>query len=144
MNKIKQALFATALAALALPAFAQDVIGTLSVNQGTVQASNSDGQFVTASSGQSLQAGQQITIGQNSSATVTFTNGSTVVYSTPGTYTLSMPVAATGTSTATGTGAGASAAATVGIIAGATALGALGVEQAGSGESVPPDQPVSR
>ena len=144
MNKIKQALFATALAAFALPVFAQDTIGTLMVNQGTVLASNSEGQFVTASSGQSLQAGQQITIGENSSATVTFNNGTTLSYATPGTYTVSLPVAAAGGAAGAAGATGAGTTATLGIIAGAAALGAIGTEQAGSGESVPPDHPVSK
>lgn len=144
MNKIKQALIATALAALALPAFAQDVVGTLTVNRGTVMTSTSDGQFVTATSGQGLQAGQQITVGQDSAATVNFTNGTSLSFTTPGTYTVSLPAAAAAGAGAGAAGAGASAAATVGIVAGVTALSALGVEQAGSGEQVPPDHPVSR
>lgn len=144
MNKIKKALFATVLVAFALPAFAQETIGTLTVNQGTVLASNTDGQFVTASTSQTVQEGQQITIGQNSSASVTFTNGTMVNYTTPGTYTLHMPVAGAGNSGgAVSGGAGASTGATAGIIVGAAALGALGVEQAGAGKSVPPDRPVS-
>ena len=79
----------------------------------------------------------------NSSATISFTNGAVVNYTAPGVYTINGLPAAVGAG-AVGTAGGASAAATAGIVVGAAALGALGVENAGEGEEVPPDQPISR
>ena len=47
-----------ATAALALPAFAQETIGTLTVNSGTVMTSNG-GEFATAGTGEAIQVGEQ-------------------------------------------------------------------------------------
>src|SRR5690606_31771353 len=131
-----------ATVALALPAFAQETIGTLTVNSGTVMTSNG-GEFATAGTGEAIQVGEQVMLAENSSATISFTNGAVVNYTAPGVYTISGLPAAAGAGTV-GVGAGASTAATAGIIVGAAALGALGVENAGEGEEVPPDQPLSR
>ena len=129
-----------ATAALALPAFAQETIGTLTVNSGTVMTSTG-GEFASAGSGEAIQVGEQVMLAENSSASITFSNGAVVNYTAPGVYTISgLPAAGAG---AVGTAGGASTAATVGIIVGAAALGALGVENAGEGEEVPPDQPIS-
>lgn len=141
MKTLAKVVLASTIA-LALPAFAQETIGTLTVNQGTVMTS-SGGEFASAGSGEGIQVGEQIMLGENSSATITFSNGAVVNYTAPGVYTISGLPAAVGAG-AVGTAGGASAAATAGIIAGAAALGALGVENAGEGEEVPPDQPVSR
>lgn len=145
MKKLAQIVLAAALAAAALPAFAQDAaIGTLTNVNGTVMTSN-NGEFVTANANTPIAPGQQIMIGQDSSASITFTNGAVTNFTTPGTYTVNLPVVAgSGGAAGAGTAGGASAAATAGIIVGAAALAGLGVDQAGSGEDVPPDQPVSR
>ena len=125
-----------ATAALALPAFAQETIGTLTVNSGTVMTSNG-GEFASAGSGEGIQVGEQVMLAENSSASITFSNGAVVNYSAPGVYTINgLPAAGVGTA------AGASNAATAGIIVGAAVLGALAVEQAG--DEVAPDSPVSR
>ena len=127
-----------ATAALALPAFAQETIGTLTVNSGTVMTSNG-GEFASAGSGEGIQVGEQVMLAENSSASITFSNGAVVNYSAPGVYTINgLPAAGAGV----GTGAGASTAATAGIIVGAAVLGALAVEQAG--DEVAPDSPISR
>lgn len=141
MKTLAKVVLASTIA-LALPAFAQETIGTLTVNQGTVMTSNG-GEFASAGSGEGIQVGEQLMLGENSSASITFSNGAVVNYTAPGVYTISGLPAAVGAG-AVGTAGGASAAATAGIIAGAAALGALGVENAGEGEEVPPDQPISR
>ena len=125
-----------ATAALALPAFAQETIGTLTVNSGTVMTSNG-GEFASAGSDEGIQVGEQVMLAENSSASITFSNGAVVNYSAPGVYTINGLPAAGGV----GTAAGASTAATAGIIIGAAALGGLAIEQAG--DSVAPDDPIS-
>ncbi|MDQ2702456.1 MAG: hypothetical protein M3Y70_06485 [Pseudomonadota bacterium] len=142
MKTLAKVVLASTIA-LALPAFAQETIGTLTVNSGTVMTSTG-GEFASAGSGEAIQTGEQVMLGENSSASITFSNGAVVNYTAPGVYTISgLPAAGAGAG-AVGTAGGASTAATVGIIAGAAALGALGVENAGEGEEVPPDQPISR
>lgn len=139
MKTLTKLALATAVAALSLPAFAQQTIGTLTVNSGTVMTSEG-GEFASASTGSSIQAGERLMVSENSSASVTFTNGTVVNYTAPGVYTITMPVAGVGTAGATA--GGASTAATVGIVLGAAVLGAAGVEA--NGDDVPPDSPVSR
>lgn len=137
MKTFAKAVLATAIAALAMPAFAQDTIGTLTVTQGTVMTSTG-GEFASASSGEGIQAGERIMVSEGGSASITFTNGAVVNYSAPGVYTVQMPVAGT----SVGSAGGASAAATAGIILGTAALGAAAVDQ--MGDEVAPDRPVSR
>ena len=133
-------LAVAAITAIA-PAFAQEAIGTLQV-QGTVMTSTG-GEFASATSGQAIQAGERIMVGEGGNASVTFSNGAVVNYAVPGVYTVQLPAVATAaTGTAVGTAGGASAAATVGVIVGAAALGAAATDQ--MGDEVPPDQPVSR
>lgn len=144
MKKFAQIVLATAIAAAVLPAFAQDggnPIGTLTNVNGTVMTSNG-GEFVSATSNTSIESGQQLMIGQNSSASITFTNGAVTNFTAPGTYTVTLPAVAG--SGGVGAAGGASTAATAGIIVGTAALIGLGVDQAGAGEDVPPDHPVSR
>jgi hypothetical protein len=137
MKTLAKVVLATAVAALATPAFAQDTVGTLSVNQGTVMTSTG-GEFASASSGEAIQAGERIMVGESSSASVTFTNGAVVNYTAPGVYTVQVPVAGTPVATS----GGASSAATVGIVLGAAVLGAAAIES--MGDDTPPDHPVSR
>lgn len=111
-------------------------IGTLTVNTGTVMTSMG-GEFVSASSGQSLQAGERLMVSEGGNATVNFLSGPVVEYTAPGVYTINVPYVGVPVP-----GAGASIAATTGALLGATALGAAAVEQAG--ENVPPESPVSR
>ncbi len=137
MKTLTKLALATAVAALSLPAFAQQTIGTLTVNSGTVMTSEG-GEFASASTGSSIQAGERLMVSENSSASVTFTNGAVVNYTAPGVYTITMPVAGGPVASA----GGASTAATVGIVLGAAVLGAAAVEA--NGDDVPPDHPVSR
>ncbi len=137
MKTLTKLALATAVAALSLPAFAQQTIGTLTVNSGTVMTSNG-GEFASASTGSSIESGERLMVSENSSASVTFTNGTVVNYTAPGVYTITMPVAGAPVASA----GGASTAATVGIVLGAAVLGAAAVEA--NGDDVPPDHPVSR
>ena len=139
--------FALALVAAFLftPAQAQEVIGTLTVNQGTVMTSTG-GEFASATTGQAIQAGEQIMVSEGGSASVTFSNG-VVSNFTTGVHTISgIPAAATAgvATTSVGTAGGASAAATAGVIAGTAAAVAAANEAANDGDDAAPDQPVSR
>jgi hypothetical protein len=137
MNKFAKLVLATAVAALAMPALAQETIGTLTVQQGTVMTSTG-GEFASAASGESIQSGERIMVGEGGSASVTFTNGAVVNYTAPGVYTVQMPVAGAPVASA----GGASTAVSAGIILGAAVLGAAAIDQ--MGDEVPPDSPVSR
>ena len=136
MKTLAKLVLAAAVSALALPAFAQDTIGTLTVQQGTVMTSNG-GEFASASSGESIQNGERLMIGEGGSASVTFTNGAVVNYTAPGVYTVQMPVA--GAPVAMGAS---NPAMTAGIVIGAAVLGAAAIEA--MGDDVPPDHPISR
>lgn len=131
------ALAVAAITTIAAPAFAQDVIGTLTVNQGTVMTSTG-GEFASASSGEAIQAGERVMVGEGGSASVTFNNGAVVDYTAPGVYTVQMPVAGVPVASA----GGASTTATAAIIAGTAVLGAAAVEA--NGDNVEPESPVSR
>lgn len=139
--------FALALVAASLfaPAQAQEVIGTLTVNQGTVMTSTG-GEFASATTGQAIQAGEQIMVSEGGSASVTFSNG-VVTNLTTGVHTISgIPAAAGAGATAgtVGTAGGASVAATAGVIAGTAAAVAAANDAANDGDNETPDQPVSR
>jgi PKD repeat protein len=98
------------------------------------------GEFASASTGEGIQAGERLMVSEGGSATVDFANGAVVNYTAPGVYTVNVPVVG-----AAGAGVGAGAAsttATVGTMLGAAALGAAAVEE--SGDTVPPEWPVSR
>lgn len=131
------ALAVAAITAIAAPAYAQEAIGTLTVQQGTIMTSNG-GEFASASSGEAVQAGERIMVGEGGSASVTFANGAVVNYTAPGVYTVQMPVAGVPVASS----GGMSTAATAGIIVGTAALGAAAVEA--SGDTVEPEAPVSR
>lgn len=133
---IRLSLAVAAITAIAAPAFAQEATGTLQV-QGTVMTSTG-GEFASATSGQAIQAGERIMIGEGGSASVTFANGAVVNYTVPGVYTVQLPVAGVPVASAGGAGTAAS----VGITAGAAVLGAAAIES--SGDTVEPDHPVSR
>ena len=129
-----------ATAALALPAFAQETIGTLTVNSGTVMTSNG-GEFASAGSGEAIQVGEQIMVAEGASASVTFSNGVVTNFAVPGVHTISgLPVAGTGTTV--GTAAGSSVAATAAVIAGTAVVTTIVVEEAN--DDAAPDSPVSR
>ena len=136
MKTLAKLVLATAVSALALPAFAQDTIGTLTVQQGTIMTSNG-GEFASASTGESMQSGERLMVGEGGRASVTFTNGAVVNYTAPGVYTVQMPMvgASAGTTVA-------NPAMTAGIVIGAAVLGAAAIEA--MGDNVPPDRPVSR
>jgi len=97
MKTLGKVALATALAGLMAPAIAQETIGTMQVN-GSVSTSMG-GDFMPAASGESIQAGERIMVGEGSSASISFTNGAVVNYTTPGVYTVQMP-AAVGTTVA--------------------------------------------
>lgn len=139
--------FALALVAASLfaPAQAQEVIGTLTVNQGTVMTSTG-GEFASATTGDAIQAGEQIMVSEGGSASVTFNNGVVSNLGT-GVHTISsIPAAATSgvATTSVGTAGGASAAATVAVVAGTAAAAAAAVEEANDGDDKAPDSPVSK
>jgi hypothetical protein len=121
----------------AAPAFAQEAVGTLQVQQGTVMTSTG-GEFASAVSGQVVQAGERLMIGEDGRASVTFANDMVVNYTVPGVYTVQVPVAGSPVASAGGAGTATS----IGITAGAAALGAAAIEA--SGDTVEPDHPVSR
>lgn len=92
MKTLGKLALATALAGLMSPAFAQETIGTMSVN-GSVSTSMG-GDFIPAASGESIQAGERIMVAENSSAQIAFTNGAVVNYTAPGVYSIQMPATA--------------------------------------------------
>src|SRR5690606_12794575 len=89
MKTLGKVALATALAGLMAPAIAQETIGTMQVN-GSVSTSMG-GDFIPAASGEAIQAGERIMVGEGSSASISFTNGAVVEYTTPGVYTVQMP-----------------------------------------------------
>ena len=131
---------ALAAAAVFSPAIAQEVIGTLTINQGTVMTSTG-GEFASATTGEAIQVGEQIMVAEGASASVTFSNGVVTDFAVPGVHTISgLPVAGTGT--AVGTASGSSVAATAAVIAGTAVVTTIVVEEAN--DDVAPDSPVSR
>jgi hypothetical protein len=136
MKTLAKVVLATAVAALSLPAFAQDTIGTLTVNSGTVMTSNG-GEFASATTGAGIESGERLMVSEGGSATVNFTNGAVVNYTAPGVYTVTLPAAASPVA-ATAT----SPAVSAGIILGAAVLGAAAIDQ--MGDDTPPDHPISR
>ena len=109
-------------AASLAPAFAQETIGTMQVN-GTVMTSDG-GEFVGASSGEAIQAGERIMVGEGSSASISFVNGAVVNYTAPGVYTIQLPAVATG---ATATTLGEAVSANIGFVAFAGVIAAAGI-----------------
>lgn len=109
-------------AASLAPAFAQETIGTMQVN-GTVMTSDG-GEFVGASSGEAIQAGERIMVGEGSSASISFVNGAVVNYTAPGVYTIQLPTVATG---ATATTLGQAIADNAGFVAFAGVIAAAGI-----------------
>lgn len=100
-TKLRLAAAAAILGAAAfVPALAQETIGTMQVN-GTVMTSTG-GEFAPAASGEAIQAGERIMVGEGSSATISFSNGAVVEYTAPGVYSIQMPAA---TMTAAGSAA---------------------------------------
>ena len=75
-----------ALAALSAPAFAQDAPATLRVETGTAMVSDSGGQFESANTGRTLDAGDKVMVNADSRVTLQYGNGCTMVLSTPGVY----------------------------------------------------------
>src|SRR5690606_14697945 len=98
----------------------------------------------SATTGEAIQAGEQIMVSEGGSASVTFSNGVVVNYTTPGVYTISsIPAAAAGAG-AVGTAGGMSTVATAGMIVGTAAAVAAANEAANDDDNETPDQPVSR
>src|SRR3546814_18488044 len=91
MNRMKtlaKVVLASTIA-LALPAFAQETIGTLTVHSGTVMTSTG-GEFASAGSGEAIQLGERVMLGENSSASITFSYGAVVNSTAPGVYKLTV------------------------------------------------------
>src|SRR5690606_38155187 len=80
------------------PAHAQETIATIKVN-GTVMTSDG-GEFVPASDGVAVELGDRVMVAENSSVTITYTDGRVETLTRPGVYTISRPegLAASGTS----------------------------------------------
>lgn len=158
--------FALALAVLGIftmpSAFAQGVTLLVSpASQGTVMVTGTDGAFVSATNGQALQAGQQVMIGENGSATLAGPNGSITltqgVYSVgPGGVVTNAAGAVMGQTATAGAGGGAGGGIAGGVgsaggasmlstalIVGGVAAGAAAAENANDSTTTP-EQPVSR
>lgn len=85
MTKLATALFAATMA-LAAPAFAQDAgSATLHVERGSIMTSTG-GDYVTASSGQALSAGQKVMVSEDSVGILTYSNGCKIKLDAPGVY----------------------------------------------------------
>lgn len=108
-----------------LPAFAQEVIGTLQVD-GTVMTSTG-GDFVTAASGQAVQAGTRLMVADGGSASITFQNGAVAAFTEPGVYTVNMPVGLVSGSAASPVGSASVIAANAGFIGFAAVIAASGI-----------------
>jgi hypothetical protein len=136
---LRRAALSVALLAGAafVPALAQEVVGTLHTDSGTVMTS-SGGKFETASQDQTLHVGDRVMIADGGKATFTYNSGLVLHYEEPGVYSVQLaPAASTGTATASG----GSTAATIGVVLGAAALGAASLD---SMDNVIPDHPVSQ
>lgn len=85
MTKFVAALFAASMA-FAAPAFAQDAgSATLHVERGSIMTSTG-GDYVTASSGQALSAGQKVMVSEDSVGILTYSNGCKIKLDAPGVY----------------------------------------------------------
>lgn len=85
MTKLAAVLFAASVA-FAAPAFAQDSgTATLQVENGSIMTSTG-GDYVTATTGQNLQAGQKLMVGENSVGVLTYGNGCKIKLDVPGVY----------------------------------------------------------
>src|SRR3546814_16589845 len=78
---------AIAVISLIAPAMTQEVIGILTVNNGTVMTSTG-GEFVSAATGEAIEAGEQIMVSEGGSASVTFSHGVVSHFPTPGVHPL--------------------------------------------------------
>lgn len=89
MKSLLRAVATTALlAGLSLaPALAQETIARMQVT-GTVMTSEG-GEFVPAGDGTALQVGERVMVAENSSATVTYSDGRVEKLTKPGVYTIS-------------------------------------------------------
>jgi hypothetical protein len=172
MKSFRFALVLAALGVFAMPsAFAQEVTLLVGPGNGTVMVTGADGAFVSASNGQVLQAGQQVMIGENASATLAGPNGTMTltqgVYSVgPGGVVTNAAGAVMGQTAGAGAGGGGGGgigggigggsgiAGGVGTAGGASMLssaliiggvvgGAAGIENSNDGTTAP-EQPVSR
>lgn len=94
MKTLIRAFAATALvAALASPAYAQDKThGRLTVSQGTVMTSDG-GEFNPANTGDVVQVGDRIMVGEGGIASVNYPGCTTVNFTEPGVYTINEPAA---------------------------------------------------
>lgn len=167
MKSFRFALVLATLGVFAMPsAFAQEVTLLVGPGNGTVMVTGADGAFVSASNGQVLQAGQQVMIGENASATLAGPNGTMTL--TQGVYSVGpggvvtnaagavmgqtgMPAGASGGGVGGGISGGAGAVGSAGgasmlssaLILGGVVAGAAAAEQAND-STTEPEQPVSR
>lgn len=121
MRKLTSLLIALALSLVMGAAIAQTT-PTLTF-EGSVMVSTADGEFVSASYGQEVVAGQTVMVPADGSAALTYSNGAVTTLG-PGTHVV--PAAAVVTTT---TGVAASAGMTAGIVAGAVILTAALIDQ---------------
>lgn len=85
MTKLAALLLAASVA-FAAPAFAQDSgSATLKVESGSIMTSTG-GDYVTATTGQSLEAGQKVMVNENSVGILTYGNGCKIKLDVPGVY----------------------------------------------------------
>ncbi len=141
-SPIRLALAIAAISMIA-PAMAQEVIGTLTVNSGTVMTSTG-GEFVSAATGEAIEVGEQIMVSEGAKASVTFVNGMVSPLKIGVQSFTGVPTPLVGApATSVGTAGGASAVATAGVIAGTAAAVAAASEAANDDDSAP-DSPVSR
>lgn len=94
MKTLLHAFVATALvAAIACPAYAQEKNhGVLTVTKGTVMTSDG-GEFNPAATGEIVQVGDRVMVGEGAMASVNYPGCTTVSFTKPGVYTISEPAA---------------------------------------------------
>ena len=94
MKTLLRAFAVTALvAAMAYPAHAQDKEhGILTVSRGTVMTSDG-GEFNPATTGQIVQVGNRIMVGEGAMASVNYPGCTSVSFTKPGVYTINEPAA---------------------------------------------------
>lgn len=141
MSKLATAILASALSLAMGPAFAQET-PTLSV-EGDVMVS-SGGEFVTATDGQEVAAGDSIMVQEDSAVTITYDNGCSESHTEPGTYEVDedcvvvVPVQDAGAAYAS---TGGSAMSTALIVGGVVAASAAIIHSNLDGDPVPPISP---
>lgn len=159
MKIARTLLTAAIVSAAAFGAHAQDQPVTVQVHSGSVMVSNGD-EFVAAANGAQLAPGSRIMLGEDSSASLLYSDGCAQAISVPGVHSVPVACQAVGQATAgqaamaqtgagqsTAVGAGAATGtnwAAAGMLFAGTAVVAAGLSQMGDGDPVPPPPPVSR